>query len=196
MAWYVDKGLATLIRQWKAKHPGATVGTIGDQAHQGEYSEHNPEADGSVDAGDFMVGNGVTNADLQWLASTLSEHRDKRLLYVIWKQQIYSNNGGNATWMWREYDGEYHDHVHVSVNDSYESDGSEWNLGDSDMELTDQIYGGGTPSTSWTNRFKEADDTVRNAMAFAAFYAYDGAKAQAAILAKLDEIATLLKTKK
>lgn len=196
VAWYVDKGLARLIAQWKAKYPGATVGTRGDLAHQVEYSEHNPESNGSVDAGDFMKGNGVTNVDLDNLANVLSENRDKRLLYVIWKQRIFSNNNGNANWAWRDYDGEFHDHVHVSVNDRYESDGSDWNLGDSDMELNDEIYGGATPNDSWTRRFKGSDDTVRNAIAFGAMYAYDAAKANGEVVKKLDEIITLLSAQK
>lgn len=192
MGWYVDPGLAKLISQWKAEHPGAVVGTIGDQAHQVEYSEHNPEADGSVDAGDFMPGNGVTDADLTQLANALAAHRDKRLLYVIWQQRIFSNNDGDADWAWRHYDYEYHDHVHVSVNDKYETDSSEWNLGEEDdMELTDNIYTG-TPSSSWTNRFGTAAATVRNGLAFGAFYAYDSAKAAAETNKRLDRIIELL----
>lgn len=203
VAWYVDKGLAHLIAQWRAEHPGASVGTIGDAAHQGEYSEHNPEADGSVDAADFMVGNGVTMDMLRELADQLAAHRDKRLLYLIIDQKIFSNNAGQAMWAWRYYDGDYHDHLHVSVNDNYESDGSAWNVGEeNDVELTDGIYKG-TPSSSWTRRFPESDPTVRNAMAFSAFYAYDAAKGTGEIVKRLDtmnatleKIADLLAQKK
>lgn len=124
--WYVDPGLATLIRQWKALNPGATVYTIGDPDHQGSDSDHNPEADGSVDAGDFMPGNGVTFADLQTFVNILVHNKDKRIAYIIIGQRIISSTV--QPWVWRTYNGNYHGHAHVSVNDKYESDSSDWKL--------------------------------------------------------------------
>lgn len=192
-AWFVDVGLAMLIRMWRLLHPNAIVGTIGDEAHT--YGEHIPEADGSVDAADFMKGNGVTDAMLSWLANTLATYRDKRLLYIIWQQRIFSNNNGASAWAWRSYSGDYHDHVHVSVNDNYESDNSPWNLGESDMDLSDQLFNG-NPTDSWKNRYGTAVPTVQNAMAFAAYDAHDAEKAINAVGVKLDKIIELLSAKK
>ena len=123
MAWYPDRGLATLIGQWREEHPGAVVGTIGDEHHK-PPSEHLPEEDGSVDAGDFMPGTGVSQADLDDLAETLRTHRDPRIAYVIRRQRIFSST--NQPWQWRPYSGAYHGHTHVSVNDRHENDTTRW----------------------------------------------------------------------
>lgn len=121
--WYPDKGLATLIAQWREEHPGAVVGTIADENHN-PPSEHIPEADGSVDAGDFMEGNGVTQADLDDLAERLRAGRDRRIAYVIRRQRIFSSTV--QPWVWRTYTGAYHGHTHVSVNDLHENDTTRW----------------------------------------------------------------------
>lgn len=133
--WHVDEGLAVLIAQWKKKHPGAVVGTIGDAAHQAEDSEHNPERQGSapgadageVDAGDFMPGHGVTEADLVELRRDLLDDRDPRLLYVIWHRTIVSSVV--SPWVERAYSGAYHSHLHVSVNDKFDANRAPWDLG-------------------------------------------------------------------
>lgn len=207
MGWYVDPGLATLIRQWKRLNPGAVVGTIGDLAHQVEYSEHNPEADGSVDAGDFMEGNGVTFAELAELARILSRNHDKRLFYVIWEQSIFSDPNGNGQWAWRYYNGEYHDHVHVSVNDNYEHDDSEWNLGnEDDVALSkDMIAVTTTTGKELFEPDKEAGSEVSAAtlLQLSAIWAKRSADNGTRILAQLEamnnnlsQIVTLLKAKK
>lgn len=130
--WYVDKGLATLIAQVKKKFPGIVVGTIGDTAHQAEHSDHNPEADGSVDAADFMLGKHFTEENAQWLVNTLVHFKDPRIAYIIWNGRIISSTkqNGKAAWTWRVYTGSnpHRDHPHVSVNDKHETDASPWRL--------------------------------------------------------------------
>lgn len=131
--WYVDEGLTTLIGEWKKKYPKATVYTIGDASHASRDSEHNPEPDGSepgadygeVDAADFMIA-GLTKQDLQDLRDGLIRSRDKRLLYVIWDAKITS--AVNQPWVERPYTGsdKHTDHVHVSVNDKYDDNESDW----------------------------------------------------------------------
>lgn len=136
VAWRVDEGLAQLIRQWKTEHPGAVVGTIGDASHVSHTSEHNPEPGGAapgadrgeVDAGDFMPGNGVTEEDLDGLFDQLVENKDPRLLYVIHKNHICSSVV--QPWKVRTYGGAYHEHTHVSMNDRYDNNTSEWKLED------------------------------------------------------------------
>jgi hypothetical protein len=125
-AWYVDHGLAVLIEQWKAAHPGATVYTIGDAAHASEASDHNPDPDGSVDAADFMLAGPVGRADLDKLAEALRVGRDHRIKYVIWSHHIFSSTV--APWAWRGYTGSdpHTGHVHVSVNDAHSNDTSPW----------------------------------------------------------------------
>lgn len=133
--WYVDEGLQTLIAQWKKKYPHAVVGTIGDQSHQAHNSEHNPEKQGSapgadkgeVDGADFMEGHGVSKEDLDDLFEALWHGRDGRVLYLIWEQHIVSSVV--SPWKLRPYKGEYHGHVHVSVNDKYDANRQSWEIG-------------------------------------------------------------------
>lgn len=149
MAWYVDRGLAKLIEQWRERHPGAIVGTIGDEHHT-PPSQHLPEEDGSVDAGDFMPGNGVTDADLDALAEALRASRDPRIAYVIRRQRIFSST--NSPWEWRTYDGAYHGHTHVSVNDRHENDSSEWAISEVDDMTPEELAG----ADIWTNPYGDA----------------------------------------
>lgn len=140
--WYVDEGLNKLIVQWKREHPTAVVYTIGDASHASRTSEHNPEPDGplpgqdygEVDAGDFMVGHGVDDMMLDDLAKDLVDSRDDRIYYVIWDGRICSSRqiGGVPAWTWRDYNGSdpHTDHVHVSVNDKYDKNSSDWKLED------------------------------------------------------------------
>lgn len=131
--WYVDEGLEQLIREWKREHPGATVYTVGDASHASRDSEHNPEPDGSepgadygeVDAADFMI-KGLAKSDLQELFDGLLRGRDKRLLYVIFNGRIFSSVV--SPWVVRTYSGsdQHTDHVHVSVNDKYDDNESDW----------------------------------------------------------------------
>lgn len=134
MNWTVDEGLAELIGEWKRAHPGAVVGTIGDDAHAGRDSEHNPEKAGplpgqkagEVDAGDFMLGRGVTGADLDELFDGLVGSRDPRILYVIHDRVIVSSVV--QPWVRRPYHGSdpHTGHVHLSVNDRYADNTSDW----------------------------------------------------------------------
>jgi hypothetical protein len=144
VAWYVDEGLLVLGNQWKKEHPGAVVYYIGDASHiaKGDASQHNPEPDGplpgqdrgEVDAGDFMIGHGVTKADLRELADGLVESRDDRIYYVIFDGKICSSReiGGVPAWTWRKYNGDdqHTDHVHLSVNDKWDHKTSSWKLED------------------------------------------------------------------
>lgn len=138
-SWHVDEGLARLISEWKAVHPGAVVYTIADRAHSTDpdVSQHAPDDGGSqpgddkgeVDAGDFMPGKGgVTDADLDDLAEGLRRSKDSRLLYVIREQRIFSSRpvGGVAAWTWRPYKGKFHGHTHVSVDDDFDNNPSDW----------------------------------------------------------------------
>jgi hypothetical protein len=133
--WYVDEGLARLIREWKQVYPGATVYTVGDTSHSGDpdVSQHAPDDGGprpgddvgEVDAGDFMPGKGgVTDAHLDHFAESLRESRDPRILYVIRRDRIFSSTV--QPWVWRPYTGKYHGHTHVSVNDSFASNTANW----------------------------------------------------------------------
>ena len=132
--WYLDEGLARFEREWKAAHPGAVVYSIGDSQHSTNpnVTQHAPDWGGSapgddkgeVDAVDVMPGNGVTAADLDELFEALIRSRDPRILYVIHHDVIVSSVV--SPWTKRHYSGEFHDHVHLSVNDKYDANSSDW----------------------------------------------------------------------
>lgn len=137
--WYVDEGIKKLTDEWKKAHPGAVVYHIGDASHSTDPddSQHAPDwggkepgdDKGEVDAGDFMPGKGgVTEADLDDLAEQLRLSKDKRILIVIRRQRIFSSYavGGVPAFTWRKYNGKYHGHTHVSVNDQFDNNQSDW----------------------------------------------------------------------
>jgi hypothetical protein len=133
--WYVDEGIATLEKEWKKEHPGAVVYKIADDNHSTnpDVTQHAPDRGGrlpgddkgEVDAADFMPGKGnVSRDDLYELFTGLHRSRDKRLLYVIFEDQIFSSV--TSPWHIRKYNGAFHTHVHVSVNDLFDNNQSDW----------------------------------------------------------------------
>jgi hypothetical protein len=129
VSWYLDKGLDRLSAQLKNKFAGIVIGTIGDQSHQNRNSAHNPEADGSVDAIDPMIGKTFRHADAEALFHVLHDARDPRLKNVIWDGQIFSSE--TRPWVIREYTGSadpHTGHMHIEVNDKHENDGSPWRI--------------------------------------------------------------------
>lgn len=127
MRWYVDKGLAQLNVQMRKRYPGIVIGTIGDKNHK-PPSQHIPEADGSVDACDYMIGAKFPPAEAARLFRTLRAGRDRRILYAIYDRKIFSSV--TQPWKLRDYQGDdpHTGHLHLSVNDLHEQDGSPWRL--------------------------------------------------------------------
>lgn len=133
--WYPDEGLARLTSEWKREHPGAVVYYIGDSNHSTnpDVTQHAPDRGGSlpgddkgeVDGADYMPGNGVTAKDMDDLFNGLVQSRDPRILYVIHKDTIVSSVV--QPWVRRKYNGAYHGHVHVSVNDKFDKNTADWN---------------------------------------------------------------------
>lgn len=128
--WYPDKGMAVLDHQMMVEYPGIVIGTIGDTAHAGEVSDHNPSKEahdlGAVDASDFMIGPHFTTAQANAVVDTLVANRDPRIAYIIWQGRIISSTV--SPWIWRKYNGsdQHVNHFHISVNDLHETDISEW----------------------------------------------------------------------
>ena len=124
MDWHVNEGLAVCVAQMHHKYSGLIVGTIGDQTHQTEQSDHNPNQYGRVNAADFMIG-GSFNADAAYaLARVLPQ--DSRTNYVIYNHLIWSRAWG----YWHPYTGSnpHTDHVHLSVLDGAYKNTSPWNI--------------------------------------------------------------------
>ena len=123
-AWFVNKALVRLIAQVRAIVP-VIVGTIGDAAHSNRPSDHNPKANGSVDAADFMIGGVFTVSKAQWLVDTLVRFADPRISYIIYNRRIWK-----ASTSWIAYNGNdpHTNHVHVSVNGPLKTRDTMWKL--------------------------------------------------------------------
>ncbi|MGV8973637.1 MAG: hypothetical protein ACOH10_15060, partial [Rhodoglobus sp.] len=123
-AYFLSSSLSTLRGQVNSLWPGrdkASDGWIGDTSHAARASDHNPDADGSVNAFDFDK-DGIDTGALIRAAQS-----DRRTGYVIWSGRIWTPAGG-----WRAYvgaNGHYH-HVHISIKhgDTYEDDTTRWAL--------------------------------------------------------------------
>lgn len=172
-AWTVDEGLVTLRRQWWDAHPGATVYTIGDTKHSTDpdVSQHAPDRGtsgrpgdtrGEVDGADLMPGKGVTRDHLADLFDDLRASRDRRLLYVIFEDEIFSSVVD--PWKIRPYRGIFHNHLHLSVNDNYRANTAPWMIGGQPMADPDKIVIAG------------GYGTYRKGMEDAAYDGYDGIK--------------------
>lgn len=142
MAWFVNRALTNFRSAVNAKYPRrdkGTDGTIGDAAHAGTSSDHNPDPDGSVDAWDMDVDlNGVGQpyaADVEALKAVFQAHEASQ--YWIHNGQIASRNSG---WVRRPYTGSNrHDkHVHWNTRQSHENSNAPWVLEGDDMPLSNE----------------------------------------------------------
>lgn len=129
MTWRLARSLEKLRSQINALSPKRSKvsdGAKGDDAHAARKSDHNPNSREYVNALDITHDpkNGV---DSYALAKALVANRDPRLSYVISNGKIASREKG---WIWRKYTGPnpHNHHVHVSVNQKGETDGSAWSL--------------------------------------------------------------------
>lgn len=109
-------------------------GTIGDRRHRRRKSDHNPNGNGIVHAGDLThdPDNGV---DAHAWAEEIRARADGRIRYVISDERIFSSYavGGVAPYQWRDYHGSnpHKRHVHVSVKhtDAARNDLAPWFTG-------------------------------------------------------------------
>lgn len=122
-SWAVAASLDVLRAQLDARAPGrsrASDGAIGDDAHAGRASDHNPwlVVDGQrlVTARDFTH-DPAGGLDCHQLAAALVASKDARIKYVIWDRRILSGQGGPDRWTWRDYHGRnpHTKHLHLSV---------------------------------------------------------------------------------
>lgn len=122
---FLSPALAKLRAEVDAMSPDrsrVSDGWIGDPAHQSRPSDHNPEADGSVDAID-ITHDPAHGVDCNLLADQVKD--DRRVSYVIWNRRIWNPSISRT---WRAYSGSNpHDkHMHVSVTDAGQNDTSGW----------------------------------------------------------------------
>lgn len=119
--WRLARSLDVLRAEILAVAPGTRIGSIGDANHS-PPSDHLPDEHGAVRASDVHSNAGL---DLDALVDTLTtEPHHPALDYVIHRDRIWVQGRG-----WRHYLGDWHGHVHVSVDGPYD-DTSPWGVSD------------------------------------------------------------------
>lgn len=128
-SWFLVPALKVLIAEANAIAPNrskASDGTIGDADHRSRASDHNPEADGSVDAVD-LTDDPAHGFSCEWAFQQIIARRDRRVKYMIFRSRIVSGDFGPSPWVIRRHNGNPHDHhLHVSVLDATQNDTSPW----------------------------------------------------------------------
>lgn len=144
MAWYLNNALSTMRAEVDARWPGrdkGSDGTIGDEAHQASDSDHNPDADNSVDAWDMDINlygpsGGKPSDDLEFLKQQFQAHEASQ--YWIHDMKIASRDTG-----WRRenyYGANPHDHhIHWNTRESFEDSTKPWGIEDDDMTRDEYI---------------------------------------------------------
>lgn len=132
--WYLNPALTTFRNEVNARYTNrdkTSDGTIGDEQHQAGISDHNPDADGSVDAWDMDVEvNGVGKpylVDIEYLKDVFEKHPASG--YWIHNGWIATRDMG---WRRVAYAGANpHDkHVHWNTRSAYENSTAPWNVSD------------------------------------------------------------------
>ena len=114
--WRLAKSLEVLLKEVNSLFPNREKhhdGTIGDQAHQARFSDHNPNAEGVVCAVD-ITHDPKSGADMGKISDYIAKNPHPNLDYIIFNKRIASRNNG---FTWKPYYGQNpHDkHMHVSV---------------------------------------------------------------------------------
>lgn len=137
-AWHVNEGLAPLIAEVAKDFPGIVIGTIGDEEHEHETSDHDPNSAGRVNAADLMLGKAFTEADALALIPFLIV--DARTKYLIHDRKIWRSPRGHAASLvgWHTYTepDPHTNHVHISVWDDAYRHTQPWSL---DMNIDDLL---------------------------------------------------------
>jgi hypothetical protein len=135
VAWHLNPALSRMRAEVNARWPNrdrTSDGTIGDAAHRGRRSDHNPDPDGSVDAWDMDV-NGVDVAGIKAAferheAASYWIHNDRIALRSEgWRPRSYSYAGPNRNRHTR--------HVHFNSRESHENSRKPWGIDVSAKEV-------------------------------------------------------------
>jgi hypothetical protein len=143
--WVTDRAGDKLVQQIDVIAPGRSResdGTIGDLAHQGRDSAHNPEdsedadapgnPDNQVDARD-VTHDPAHGCDIGVFWEQIRASRDMRARFAIFNRRCFSNYAvtGYPPFTWRPYSGDNpHDkHGHIEIDDRYHDQTHDWKIG-------------------------------------------------------------------
>lgn len=154
-SWILIAAGKSLFAAFDALAPGrghASDGSVGDEAHQAEVSDHNPDETGSVPIHDADHINEVHAIDVdvdlhepgltmevvvQFVLGRVRSGAEKRLRYIIYNRRIWEASNG---WKQRAYTGTSahteHAHFSFSYTTSLEANTASWHLEDIPVALT------------------------------------------------------------
>jgi hypothetical protein len=153
--WILVPCLVALRNEFNRIAPGrdkASDGSIGDTAHAGTVSDHNPDETGSVPIRDADKRNEVHAIDVdvdlrvagltmekvvQFLLKRCRSGAEKRLRYIIYNRRIWE---ASNSWRQRTYTGASphteHAHFSASYDTAREAATASWHLEDIPVALT------------------------------------------------------------
>jgi hypothetical protein len=153
--WILVPCLVKLRSEFTAIAPGrdrSSDGSVGDAAHQGSESDHNPDETGTVPIRDADRINEVHAIDVdvdlrmpglsmemivQHLLTRCRSGAEKRLRYIIFNRRIWS---AGDNWRQRNYAGanahDKHAHFSSSYDTKLEASTASWHLEDTPVALT------------------------------------------------------------
>lgn len=142
--WREARSLQTLEAEIQEYFPGTTTWEIGDEDHQDDWSDHNPNGANVVCGKDILSDDGL---NLQAFVDHLIANPHPNLRYVIFNRKIYQRKNGFAE---QDYNGKnaHKTHVHVSVGNG--PDGRSTTGYDNTMSWGIKALKGGKPSKPMT----------------------------------------------
>jgi hypothetical protein len=121
-------------KRWP-KRDKRSDGWIGDKAHAGRQSDHNPDArglvhaldiDADLDPKDPGAAQRLANQIVAYAASGIPGAN--RIKYVVFNDQIASGTYANSMWKWRGSGYGHFRHIHVSFSNKGENNAQTYPL--------------------------------------------------------------------
>lgn len=119
--------------RWKHRDK-TSDGWIGDAAHQGRVSDHNPDSKGLVHAIDIDEDLKGSKNDNRWLADQIAANArmrragSDRLKYIVYENEIASGTYASTFWTWRGDNYDHTIHMHISFTTKGENDGMDFTI--------------------------------------------------------------------
>lgn len=150
-SWVLIPCLKQLFDDFDDAYPGrdhTTDGSVGDDAHSGSSSDHNPDESGNtphedsdsknevhaIDVDKDLGGGGSMEDEVQGILARCRSGEEDRLHYIIFNCRIWEESND---WRERDYTGsnrhDKHAHFSACYETDRESDTSSWGIGGGDV---------------------------------------------------------------